>query len=147
MMSCSAVAYAILVAVHLVPADRASRRVIDAEKVCEAIAALGGPGRVSGWSERVSGWSERFMLLADPNRLCLLLAIQAAGPISVSDLAVATGMNDTTASQALRLLRAHGLVTSERDGRVVRYRLADLLVADLLARVGSEHPPLAVRGH
>jgi DNA-binding transcriptional ArsR family regulator len=140
MMSCSAVAYAILVAVHLVPADRASRRVIDAEKVCEAIAALGGPGRVSGWSER-------FMLLADPNRLCLLLAIQAAGPISVSDLAVATGMNDTTASQALRLLRAHGLVTSERDGRVVRYRLADLLVADLLARVGSEHPPLAVRGH
>ncbi len=113
---------------HLVPADRADHRTIDDHRACEAIAALGNP-RV------VAAWAQRFSLLADPGRLSLLVCIRAAGPISVTDLAVAAGMNDTTVSQALRLLRAAGVVAARRDGRVIRYSLADEEVGALLARL------------
>ena len=113
---------------HLVPADRADHRIIDDHRACEAIAALGDP-------EVVGSWARRFSLLADPGRLSLLVCIRAAGPISVTDLAVASGMNDTTVSQALRLLRAAGVVAAERDGRVIRYSLADEEIGSLLARL------------
>jgi ArsR family transcriptional regulator, lead/cadmium/zinc/bismuth-responsive transcriptional repressor len=113
-------------AVHLLPADRADHRIIDEERVCEAIAALGDP-------EAVRARAQHFAVLADPTRLVLLTCIGAAGPISVSDLAAATGLNDTTVSQALRYLRATQIVTAERDGRVIRYLLADSPVAALLA--------------
>ena len=113
---------------HLIPADRADHRIIDGHRACEAIAALSDP-------EAVASWAQRFSLLADPGRLSLLVCIRAAGPISVTDLAVASGMNDTTVSQALRLLRAAGLVAAERDGRVIRYSLADEETGSLLARL------------
>ncbi|MER7839110.1 metalloregulator ArsR/SmtB family transcription factor [Streptomyces sp. NPDC096040] len=110
---------------HLVPAARADRRIIDGHRVCDAIAAIGEPARVRTWADR-------FSLLSDPGRLALLLALHQAGPLAVSDLAVATGMNDPAVSQALRLLRAAGAVAGEKEGRVVRYRVVDPLVADLL---------------
>ena len=52
----------------------------------------------------------------------------------MSDLSAATGLNDTTVSQTLRYLRAAQVVTAERDGRVIRYRLADGPVVALLSR-------------
>ncbi|MER0445234.1 metalloregulator ArsR/SmtB family transcription factor [Streptomyces sp. Edi4] len=110
---------------HLVPADRAGHRTIDGHRVCDAIAAIGDP-------TRVRAWADRFSLLADPNRLALLLALRRAGPLAVSDLAVATGMRDPAVSQALRLLRAAGAVAGEKDGRVVRYRVVDEATARLL---------------
>jgi DNA-binding transcriptional ArsR family regulator len=86
--------------------------------------------------------------LADPNRLALLLSIHAAGPISVTDLSVATGMNDTAVSQALRLLRASHLVTSERTGRVIRYQLTDPIIHGLLHLVRpAERPSSPQRPH
>jgi predicted transcriptional regulator len=113
---------------HLVPAERAGRRIIDEEKVCEAIEGLGDLAQVTACAQR-------FALLADPTRLRLLLAISAAGPISVSDLAVAADLSDVTASQTLRYLRASGTVTTERDGRIIRYRLRDAAIAELLGQV------------
>ncbi|MDQ2877040.1 MAG: hypothetical protein M3Y33_20420 [Actinomycetota bacterium] len=71
---------------HLLPAERPDRRVIDGERVCEA----------------------------------------------VSGLAAATGIQDTTVSPTLRHLRATQTVTAERDGRVIRYRLASAPIAALL---------------
>ncbi len=113
--------------VHLLPAERAGHRVIDAERICQAIAALGNPGSIQARAER-------FAVLADPTRLSLLTCISAAGPISVSDLAAATGLNGTTVSQALRHLRAAQAVTTERDGRIIRYRLADDHISTILAQ-------------
>jgi DNA-binding transcriptional ArsR family regulator len=113
-------------AVHLLPAERSDHRVIDGERICQAIAAL-EPAEV------IAARARQFAVLADPTRLTLLTAIKAAGPISVSDLAAATGINDATVSQTLRYLRASQTVTAERDGRVVRYRLASSPVAALLA--------------
>jgi DNA-binding transcriptional ArsR family regulator len=112
---------------HLLPAERSGHRVIDGERVCQAIAALGPAGAIPARARS-------FAILGDPTRLSLLLCIQGAGPISVSDLAAATGFSDTTVSQALRYLRAVNVVTAQRDGRVVRYQLADGPVAGLLAR-------------
>jgi DNA-binding transcriptional ArsR family regulator len=112
---------------HLLPADRADHRIIDAERVCLAIAALGNPGSVSARAER-------FALLADPTRLTLLTCIHAAGPISVSDLAASTGIHDATVSQALRYLRAAQVVTTKRDGRIIRYLLTEHPVWALLGQ-------------
>lgn len=111
--------------VHLVPADRADHRVIDGERVCQAIAALDD-------AEVIHERARQFAVLADPTRLMVLTCIQAAGPISVSDLATATGINDTTVSQTLRYLRATRTVTAKRDGRIIRYELADTPIAALL---------------
>jgi ArsR family transcriptional regulator, lead/cadmium/zinc/bismuth-responsive transcriptional repressor len=110
---------------HLLPAERSGHRVIDSERVCEAIAALGAPGTIEARARQ-------FALLGDPTRLAVLTCIQAAGPISVSDLAAATGINDATVSQTLRHLRAAQAVTTERDGRVIRYQLASTAIAELL---------------
>ncbi|MFC5063296.1 ArsR/SmtB family transcription factor [Actinomycetospora atypica] len=97
-------------------------------RVCAAVAALPD-------APTMHGWVSRFALLADPTRLTLLLCIHEVGEICVSDLALAAGLKDSTTSQALRLLRAQNLVSAHRDGRVVRYRLADAVVKDLLDRI------------
>jgi ArsR family transcriptional regulator, lead/cadmium/zinc/bismuth-responsive transcriptional repressor len=112
--------------VHLLPAERSGHRIIDGERVCEAIAAITCP------SAAIEARAKAFAVLGDPTRLTLLTAIKAAGPISVSDLAAATGFNDTTVSQTLRYLRAADVVSTERDGRVIRYQLADSPVAALV---------------
>ncbi|HWN63334.1 MAG TPA: metalloregulator ArsR/SmtB family transcription factor [Streptosporangiaceae bacterium] len=111
---------------HLLPAERSGHRIIDGERVCEAIAAITCP------AADVQARAKAFAVLGDPTRLTLLIAIKAAGPISVSDLAAASGLNDTTVSQTLRYLRAAEVVSAERDGRVIRYQLADGPVAALL---------------
>jgi ArsR family transcriptional regulator, lead/cadmium/zinc/bismuth-responsive transcriptional repressor len=115
---------------HLVPDERAHMRAIDPHAVCEAIDGAGDPAGVHAWADR-------FALLADPGRLTLLLCIHGAGEICVSDLALAAGMNATAVSQALRLLRASGLVQSRKDGRMVRYRLADDTAHELLHRINA----------
>jgi DNA-binding transcriptional ArsR family regulator len=112
--------------VHLLPAERSDHRVIDGERVCQAIAAIDA-------ATDLPARAKTFAILGDPTRLTLLTCIRAAGPISVSDLAAASGINDTTVSQTLRYLRAAEVVTAERDGRVIRYQLAGGPVADLLA--------------
>ena len=116
---------------HLVPVERRDRRILDDERVCRAIAAVGDPAKVKDWADR-------FAMLGDPRRLALLLSIAHAGPISVSDLTVAADMNDTAVSQALRLLRASGTVSACRDGRVMRYELVDEDVRRLLGNVTGE---------
>jgi ArsR family transcriptional regulator, lead/cadmium/zinc/bismuth-responsive transcriptional repressor len=121
------------VRMHLLPAERAGHRIIDPEKVCDAIEGLGDPAEITAWARR-------FALLADPTRLRLLLAIKAAGPVSVSDLAAAAGISDATVSQTLRHLRASGTVTTERDGRIIRYQLRDHVIGELLSQVT---PPAA----
>ena len=110
---------------HLLPAERSGHRIIDGERVCQAIAAISPP-------QAVQAQARTFAVLGDPTRLTLLIAIKAAGPISVSDLAAATALNDTTVSQTLRYLRASEAVTAERDGRIIRYRLASPQIAALL---------------
>lgn len=89
--------------------------------------------------------AEVFALLSDPGRL-RLLNVLLEGEACVCDLAAACGQSVSAVSHALRLLRAHQVVTVRRAGRRAFYRLDDLHVRMLLdlARTHVDHAP-AVR--
>jgi DNA-binding transcriptional ArsR family regulator len=68
--------------------------------------------------------AEVLKTLASPRRLELLHQL-AEAPLSVGQLAHALDLSQPNVSQHLAVLRSAGLVEAERDGREVRYRLAD----------------------
>lgn len=70
-------------------------------------------------------------LLAHPSRLLILCAL-VEGEASVSALQDRLGEGQAQVSQQLARLRKMGLVSAHRDGRVIRYRLADERVATVL---------------
>jgi DNA-binding transcriptional ArsR family regulator len=76
--------------------------------------------------------SEAFGLLADPHRLRMLAALSQEPELCVCDLAAIAGMEESAASHALRLLRAHGIVKARRWGRMFFYSLQDDNVRRLL---------------
>lgn len=86
-----------------------------------------------------AGWARRFDLLSDPHRLEILLCLHRAPGICVGDLAAALGRSENAVSQALRVLRDQGWVSSVRVGRMVSYRLEDEVVHDLLHWLGARH--------
>lgn len=65
-----------------------------------------------------------FAVLADPTRMRVVMALGGA-ELCVTDLAAATGVNRTTISHQLRVLRGHRLVRRRRQGKVVYYALDD----------------------
>ena len=83
--------------------------------------------------------AEILKTLASPRRLEILHAV-AEGPIEVGRLAEAIGASQPNVSQHLAMLRSAGIVEAERDGREVRYRLADpdVMVACGVMRVVLE---------
>jgi DNA-binding transcriptional ArsR family regulator len=87
----------------------------------------------------IGSWTQRFDLLSDPNRLEILLGLHRAPGICVGDLAAALGRSENAVSQALRVLRQQGWVSSVRVGRLVSYRLEDHTVHDLLHWIGAAH--------
>jgi DNA-binding transcriptional ArsR family regulator len=76
--------------------------------------------------------AETLKTLASPRRLAILHAL-AGGPLEVGRLAEAIGASQPNVSQHLAVLRGAGIVEAEREGREVRYRLAD---ADVLVACG-----------
>ncbi|WP_432557381.1 ArsR/SmtB family transcription factor [Granulicoccus sp. GXG6511] len=84
-------------------------------------------------------WARRFELLADPTRLKLLSHMHLFPEPSVLDLAMAAGITQTAASQALRVLRDQGWVEGRREGRLMRYRLVDDVVHQVLHFMGHQH--------
>jgi ArsR family transcriptional regulator len=68
--------------------------------------------------------------LGAPVRLALI-DVLAPGPRCVHELVDALGVTQPLVSQHLKTLRASGLVVAARDGREVRYRLADEHVAHI----------------
>ncbi len=72
--------------------------------------------------------------IADPYRLTMLATLAAAKEeVCVCDFTDALPLNQPTVSHHLRILREAGLVTSERRGTWVHYRLA----ADAPGRVNQ----------
>ena len=64
--------------------------------------------------------------LSDPTRLGLAVALRdAASECCVCDLAFVMGRQDKLVSHHLRQLRAAGLATSRKDGRMVLYGLTE----------------------
>jgi ArsR family transcriptional regulator, lead/cadmium/zinc/bismuth-responsive transcriptional repressor len=117
--------------VHQVPTRLQGARVIDPDQVCDAVAVLADTAAV----ERAAGVLDA---LGDANRLGILLALRHAGDLCVSDLALVVGMSDSAVSHALRLLRAHGMVSAHRQGRLVRYRVTGELAGQLIDVVSKD---------
>jgi DNA-binding transcriptional ArsR family regulator len=83
--------------------------------------------------------------LADPLRLTLLRHLMG-GSATVAELVAATGASQSKVSNHLALLRAQNLVRAERQGRQMRYHVADPTVAQLveaLTVLAGEPPKLA----
>lgn len=79
--------------------------------------------------------------LGNGSRLALI-ELLAQAPRGVVELAEVAGLNVTTTSAHLQTLRRAGLVTGDRTGTTIRYRLADDDVTDLydrLLKVASAH--------
>lgn len=77
--------------------------------------------------------AELFKGLAHPLRIRILELLTATDEVPVADLLAETGLEPSHLSQHLRVLRAYGLVVSDRRGSQVHYRLSHGSVADLLA--------------
>ena len=78
-----------------------------------------------------------FALLADPSRVKLLSALTIS-PLCVTDLADILKMNQTTVSHKLRLLRDLDVVTCERQGKILKYKIANPKINEILL-VGVEY--------
>jgi DNA-binding transcriptional ArsR family regulator len=76
--------------------------------------------------------ADLFGILSDPSRLRILMCLQDHADVCVGDLADWTGNSESAVSHALRLLRAHGIVESRREGRHIFYALVDEHVRVLL---------------
>jgi ArsR family transcriptional regulator, lead/cadmium/zinc/bismuth-responsive transcriptional repressor len=69
--------------------------------------------------------AELFDILSDPSRLRLLVFLMQHDEACVGDLARDAAISESAVSHALRLLRAHGIVETRRDGRFIYYTLVD----------------------
>jgi DNA-binding transcriptional ArsR family regulator len=80
--------------------------------------------------------AERAKALADPTRLTLAHALREGGELCVCDLAWVAERAENLVSHHMRTLRAAGLVTARRDGKMVMYELTGAgleLVGSVLA--------------
>lgn len=84
----------------------------------------------------LSALAEVAKAIAHPHRLDLLEQL-AQGERGVEAVAARTGLSVANASQHLQQLRRAGLVATRRDGKFVRYRLADDTALDLLRTLGT----------
>jgi DNA-binding transcriptional ArsR family regulator len=89
-------------------------------------------------AEEAETLAEAMRAFGTASRLRLLWAMRDEER-TVDELAEATGMSSSAASQQLRLLRQARLVAVRRSGRHAFYRLHDHHVADLLAAIRSHY--------
>jgi ArsR family transcriptional regulator len=86
--------------------------------------------------------AEMFRLLGDPSRLRIVIET-LDGPQSVGDIAARLNLSPSLVSHHLRLLRAARLLSPERRGKQIFYRLHDAhiahVIADMVAHVNEDH--------
>ena len=75
--------------------------------------------------------ADMFSVLGDTTRLRVLVSL-LHGELCVTDIAAATGVNRTTISHQLRVLRSNNMVDRRRDGKVVYYTIANETLTHLL---------------
>lgn len=75
-----------------------------------------------------------FKILAEENRLKIILALLHAEELCVCDLAILTGMTTANSSHHLRNLHAQGFVQFRKEGRLSFYSLSDDRVKRLLMK-------------
>ncbi|MGO4473810.1 ArsR/SmtB family transcription factor [Arthrobacter sp. M-10] len=119
--------------------DECGVKLVDPDKVELVRAALPS-------DHDIAELADVFSLLGDPGRLRLLTSLLEGGELCVCDLASTTAMSESAVSHALRLLRAHRVVSVSRRGRMAYYRLDDAHVRMLLD-LGLTHTGHTVAVH
>ena len=74
-----------------------------------------------------------FSVFSDATRLKMLSAL-AISEMCVTDMSVILGINQTTVSHQLRLLKNLGAVKTRRQGKVIFYSLRTELLNDVLLK-------------
>lgn len=69
--------------------------------------------------------AELLKALAHPARLCILHGLLREDACRVGRIRECLGLPQSTVSQHLAVLRAHGIVDGEREGTAVCYRVVD----------------------
>ena len=70
-------------------------------------------------------------LVIDKKRLKILCAL-AISEMCVTDLALTIGLNQTTLSHQLRILRSVGAVSVRREGKIIYYGIKDEVINDVV---------------
>ncbi len=77
--------------------------------------------------------SDFFSLFSDYTRLKIISSL-AISEMCVTDLSVVTGINQTTVSHQLRLMRNIGAVNCKRNGKIIYYSLKSDIISDILLK-------------
>jgi len=80
---------------------------------------------------RYSFQAEFFKALSHPLRIRVLEALRQ-GPVSVNELRERLGVEQSTLSQQLAVLRSRRLVVTQRSGTTIRYEIRDPAILRLL---------------
>ena len=113
--------------------DECQVRLVDAERVAAVKEALPP-------SESVDEIAEGFAVLADPNRVRLLISLLEGGELCVCDIVGLLRLSQPTVSRHLAYLRRTGLVEARPELCFTYYRLAeprDAVHRNLIACVRS----------
>ncbi len=81
--------------------------------------------------------SEFFKIFGNPTRL-KIISLLSIEDLCVCDICEALGLNQTTVSNQLRILRANNIVKYQKEGKMARYSLTDLHI-EMIYKVGLEH--------
>jgi ArsR family transcriptional regulator, lead/cadmium/zinc/bismuth-responsive transcriptional repressor len=76
-------------------------------------------------SAELDTWAGAAKALGDPTRLAVAVALGSSGTACVCDLAWIVGRDEKLISHHARALRAAGLATATREGKMVMYALTD----------------------
>ncbi len=114
------------------PADQCDLLCLDLEKA-ERLRA----GLLS--AEATENIARRGKAFGDPTRLTVAAALAATDELCVCDLSWIVGRAENLVSHHLRLLRAEGLVSSRREGKMVIYAMTDSGRAGLEALGAGRH--------
>lgn len=87
--------------------------------------------------EEAEAAARRAKALGDPTRLAIAVALRDGDELCGCDLAWVVAKSQNLVSHHVRALRAEGLLTSRRDGRMVMFSLTDVGRALVSAVVGE----------
>ena len=76
--------------------------------------------------------SEILKALAHPVRLCIVRGLLEKGGCNVCHMQECLGMPQSTTSQHLQKLRAAGIISGQRKGLEVTYKVCDQRIAELI---------------
>lgn len=75
--------------------------------------------------------SDFFSAFSDITRLKILVCL-AVSELCVNDITNLLGMNQTTVSHQLKVLKDNGAIVSRRDGKVIYYSLSDQIINECM---------------